>query len=402
MENSGAHAACNSAVQKSTVESIWSWFKAKFFPFHIILGYVFVVSGLIVCFLMLLTYIFVWPFSQRLYRKIVINLVYTHWCQFTFLGQWWSGSNCTMHIDDESVLQMIGQEHVIVLMNHKYDIDWLMAWILAERLNMLGGTKIYGKSSLKWVPLIGWAWMFTESIFLKRDWDKDKEIISRDLKYIRDYPDGYWVTLLLFCEGTRFTASKHAASMEVAKKKGLPLLKHHLLPRTKGFVHSVNGLKGKVPAILDLTVGFMPGSAEPTLLNIIQGKKCMAQMFARRIPLDSVPTDTDEACADWLQQHYREKDEIFENFFQNGEFTMGTKHDIPRRINDLVIWFIWTVVLCVPLFYYATGIFLAGSLMLKLVICATVVIGYIGVRLMIAVTEIRTSSSEYGHDKKQS
>jgi lysophosphatidic acid acyltransferase/lysophosphatidylinositol acyltransferase len=59
----------------------------------------------------------------------------------------------------------------------------------------LQGTKIYGKSSLRWVPLIGWAWMFTESIFLRRDWDKDKEIISRDLKYIRDYPDNYWVTV---------------------------------------------------------------------------------------------------------------------------------------------------------------------------------------------------------------
>jgi len=59
----------------------------------------------------------------------------------------------------------------------------------------LQGTKIYGKSSLKFVPLIGWAWMFTESIFLRRDWDQDRRIISRDLKYIRDYPDGYWVTV---------------------------------------------------------------------------------------------------------------------------------------------------------------------------------------------------------------
>ena len=33
---------------------------------------------------------------------------------------------------------MIGKEHVITLMNHKYDIDWLMAWTLAERLQMLG------------------------------------------------------------------------------------------------------------------------------------------------------------------------------------------------------------------------------------------------------------------------
>ena len=27
----------------------------------------------------------------------------------------------------------------------------------------------------------------------------------------------------------------------------------------------------------------------------------------RRISLDSVPTDTDEACAEWLHAHFREK-----------------------------------------------------------------------------------------------
>ena len=51
--------------------------------------------------------------------------------------------------------------------------------------------------------------------------------------------------LLLFCEGTRFTEAKHQLSMEVAKQKGLPLLHHHLLPRTKGFIQSMHGLKGK-------------------------------------------------------------------------------------------------------------------------------------------------------------
>jgi lysophosphatidic acid acyltransferase/lysophosphatidylinositol acyltransferase len=40
---------------------------------------------------------------------------------------------------------------------------------------------------------------------------------------------------LLFCEGTRFTKSKHEQSLKIAKEKGLPQLKHHLLPRTKGF-----------------------------------------------------------------------------------------------------------------------------------------------------------------------
>jgi len=58
--------------------------------------------------------------------------------EFTFLCHWWSGSDCTLRLENESDLAMIGKEHVITLMNHKYDIDWLMAWILAERLQMLG------------------------------------------------------------------------------------------------------------------------------------------------------------------------------------------------------------------------------------------------------------------------
>ena len=40
-------------------------------------------------------------------------------------------------------MKYTGKEHVIVLMNHKYDIDWLMSWILAERLQMLGVSIIY-------------------------------------------------------------------------------------------------------------------------------------------------------------------------------------------------------------------------------------------------------------------
>ena len=47
------------------------------------------------------------------------------------------------------------------------------------------------------------------------------------------------------CEGTRFTQEKHAASVEIAKQKGLPILKHHLLPRTKGFTLVASQIKGR-------------------------------------------------------------------------------------------------------------------------------------------------------------
>ena len=56
-----------------------------------------------------------------------------------FIGQWWSGSDCTVHFEDPTVVsKYIGKEHTIVIMNHKYDIDWLMTWIIAERCGLLG------------------------------------------------------------------------------------------------------------------------------------------------------------------------------------------------------------------------------------------------------------------------
>ena len=72
--------------------------------------------------------------------KILVNLqtLLCRHAEFTFIGQWWSGSDCIMFCETEEVYKLVGKEHTIVLMNHKYDIDWMMAWILAERLSMLG------------------------------------------------------------------------------------------------------------------------------------------------------------------------------------------------------------------------------------------------------------------------
>jgi lysophosphatidic acid acyltransferase/lysophosphatidylinositol acyltransferase len=363
---------------------------------HLILGYIFVMSGLIVTFLMLCSCV-VWPFNRHLYRKINVHLAYSHWSQLTFLAQWWSRMKIIAYINDED-FKHIGQEHVLCIMNHKYDIDWLVAWCLSERFQMLGNTKIYGKQLLKYVPLIGWAWYFTESIFLKREWEHDQKIIQHDLLQATDYPEGYYVTLLLFPEGTRFTEEKHKASLEICKAKGYPLLKHVLLPRPKGFVTSMHGLRGHFPTILNCIVGFPSDGLAPTLMNIINGRSLVAHFHAERIPIDSVPIDTDEKCGDWLRQLFKRKDDLFEGFLHNAKFP-GQICSIPRRANDLIMWIFWAVLTCVPLFLYLGSIFLAGTLLQQGLVVGGVVILSLIVRLMISVTEIHKGSS-YGKSHK--
>lgn len=57
------------------------------------------------------------------------------------------------------------------------------------------------------------------------------------------FPSFLPLQLVLFAEGTRFTEEKHRISVEFAQQRGLPVLKHHLLPRTKGFSFLVKHMK---------------------------------------------------------------------------------------------------------------------------------------------------------------
>lgn len=300
-------------------------------------------------------------------------------------------------MEDPDQLAKLGHEHCIAIMNHKYDIDWLLAGVLTERLGILGGMKMYGKSSLRLLPILGWIWTFSEMIFVKRDWDKDKKNICQKLQYVREYPKNYWVTLFLMCEGTRFTDEKHRISQDVARKKGLPIMKHHLLPRTKGFVLSVQSLKGTVPSILDLTIGFRSDGEAPTLVNILKGKSCSAEIYIRRIPLDKVPSDSDEECGDWLYKLYQEKDDIYEHFVKNDCFKMGTRVDIPRRLTDLWAFIFW-LVFYVPTLYYLGCLMLQvlhGSPVLQLCLVILIVMVFVGTRYLIAETETE-KGSRYG------
>ncbi|KAL8611368.1 hypothetical protein ACOMHN_014423 [Nucella lapillus] len=364
---------------------------------QLLLGYIFITSGLIVCSLMLLSTV-VWLFDRQLYRKINVHLAYAHWSQFTFLAQWWSGTEVMFYMDEDD-MKLVGKEHVMVMMNHKYDIDWLMAWILAERFGMLGGTKIFGKEILRYVPLIGWAWYFTESIFLKRQWEHDRRIIAHDVARVVDYPENYWITILLFPEGTRFTEEKLKVSQEVCRAKGYPMTKHTLLPRTKGFVLSMHGMKGKVPALYNATVGFPSTGPKPTLMNILNGVPLLAHFHCVRIPMDSVPIDTDEECGTWLRNAFRQKDQLYDDFLKHGKFNEEGKV-VPWRYTDLLMWAFWAVVTCVPLFYYLSSIFMSGTMWQRVIVIAVVVLVSVVLRMMIRVTET-TSGSSYGAHKAQ-
>ncbi len=69
----------------------------------------------------------------------------------------------------------------------------IMGWTVIQRVGLLPGSKIIGKSSLSMIPLIGWCWLFTESIFIQRQWESDKRKLTEGFdKILNNYPEGHY------------------------------------------------------------------------------------------------------------------------------------------------------------------------------------------------------------------
>lgn len=288
----------------------------------------------------------------------------------------------------------VSKEHAIVIMNHKYDVDWLMGWIVCQRAGLLAGSKIIGKATLKLIPLIGWCWLATESIFIERQWETDKKKLVEGLdKILCDYPDNYYFNVLMFCEGTRFTQAKHDASMKVAREKGLPELKHHLLPRTKGFSLLNRGAAGRINAIYDLTIGIAETDGKkPDLNSMRNGVPFKGEIYARRIPMSEVP-EGDAESAEFVHKLYREKDEIFDVYKKEGTFkSLGEPIILrPHNYMDLYISLTWCFLLVTPLVYYLVIFFQSASLFSISI--------FLAIGFLTSITSdffIRLSSSEKG------
>ncbi len=92
------------------------------------------------------------------------------------------------------------------------------------------------------------------------------------------------VQVAIYCEGTRFTEEKHAKGVEYAQKHGLPVLKHHLTPRTKGFALLAEHLRegASFKSVCDVSVAY-PGHGDTLAkhLDILLGKRVDLYWYMR-------------------------------------------------------------------------------------------------------------------------
>lgn len=290
-----------------------------------------------------------------------------------FIVDYWSNAELIIYCKKD-VFDMLGKEHHFALINHCYEIDWLIGWLVIEKFGCLGNARGFIKSVIKYIPIAGWFFGFAEHIFLQRSFEKDKQVIEERMDDILQYPDNAWIVMT--AEGTRFTKEKHDASVKFAMERNMVPLKHHLIPRAKGFITCVPIMKKyKNVSVLNLQLAFdKSAQTEPTLANLLRGDKVVAHVYIDRIDMKDV-----KPTSEYLQELYQEKDDLQESFHNFGNFYEGRKQkQIPgikmkTRLCVVINTIFWFALNIFGMLYYATNLILAGRFVFLLSISGGII-----------------------------
>ncbi|KAF5739404.1 phospholipid/glycerol acyltransferase family protein [Tripterygium wilfordii] len=207
-------------------------------------------------------------------------------------------------------------ERILLISNHRTEVDWMYLWDLALRKGCLGSIKYILKSSLMKLPVLGWGFHILEFISVERKWEVDEPILRQMLSTFKNPRDPLW--LVVFPEGTDFTEQKCQRSQKFAAEVGLPILTNVLLPKTRGFSVCVEELRSSLDAVYDVSIAYK--HQYPTFSDNVFGiDPSEVHIHVRRVPVKEIPA-SDSEVASWLIDTFRLKDKLLSDFKAEGHF----------------------------------------------------------------------------------
>ncbi len=201
----------------------------------------------------------------------------------------------------------------LLICNHQSWVDILvLIRLFVERLPF---PVFFAKKELRRLPLFGQAMWGLDFPFVERhsrqDVERRPELRGRDLQTARtacEKARQMPTTLIVYPEGTRFSAEKH-------RNQGSPF-RHLLSPRPGGTAVVLTTLGDRLGGILDVTIAYPKG--RPGLIEALVGRTGPVIVRARLLEIDPELKEGDYAGdtrlrnrhKEWLQGIWREKDEL--------------------------------------------------------------------------------------------
>eukprot|EP01059_Diplonema_ambulator_P027689 TRINITY_DN4614_c0_g1_i1.p2 TRINITY_DN4614_c0_g1~~TRINITY_DN4614_c0_g1_i1.p2 ORF type:complete len:380 (+),score=63.70 TRINITY_DN4614_c0_g1_i1:58-1197(+) len=294
-------------------------------------------SGAVTFAVQLLIFTVVYPFSPTLFRKINETVVWWWWLIIVWAMEWWSGMDVVISSPNGEFTKA---ETSVVLGNHAGDVDWMLGWYVASKVNMLQGCKAYMKKLSMVLPILGWSWWLSDYVFLSRDWSKDENTLKKTFETLRSYPFKFWICL--FAEGTRKSPSKLAESQKWCRDNKKPVLDHVLWPRTKGFTATMMALEGTVEVVYDMTMAPDP-DYPPSFGKMLRGQFSRCYLNVKTIR--DIPK-TEEGLKALCEQVFVDKNADLEYMKQHRTFPYPIiKEGLGKRWVSRASMYFWTTVI---------------------------------------------------------
>jgi len=289
------------------------------------------IGAILMCLLAIIQYPFLYLIGGRkLCARVSTEIADWYWSYLTAAVEVWGRWELVFSGD-----YLPPNETAFVIVNHRWVVDWLMILCTAKRKGRLGCSKFFAKDSIKFIPGIGWGIWMLDYIFLARNWSKDQESINRTFKNLKDRKFPFW--LVSHVEGTRLTPEKLKQSQDFAKKKDLPIWNNVLLPRSKGFVSTIQGLDDTIKAVYDFTIVYEDGRRPPTFSSMAFRRGGRAHIHTRRYPIETLPKKEEE-LNDWLMDRWIEKEKLIDTMLKEGNFPRVYKDPYchtPMKLNEM-------------------------------------------------------------------
>ncbi|CAI5942232.1 unnamed protein product [Closterium sp. NIES-65] len=208
----------------------------------------------------------------------------------------------------------------------------------------LGGLRFVLKRSIARVPLVGWALQMLHFVFIDRCWRTDEAGMGATLQQLRACAGkqngqqkqrrGFW--LAIFPEGTDFTEQKRDACQEFARARGLPVLQHVLLPRTRGTYLCLHQLHSVFDALIDVTVAYDKGQGgmhDLAKLAIGRGPRRVF-LHLKLLPVGAPQAFSQHAFNEAMFDMYMRKDALLSHVYAKGSMPSSTLVSLrpPTRI----------------------------------------------------------------------
>lgn len=205
----------------------------------------------------------------------------------------------------------------ILICNHVSTLDFLIIMSFLQTVNISGFNFVL-KNEIVYTPGFGYIMYANSDVKLNRNWEKDKEIIGKQLNRLVKDSSGQKQIILIFPEGTRLTPKKLVEGQEFSKKNNIQVFNNLLVPKTKGLWFLINNLKEtkKLGRVWDITLAIPKFIGKSAYVSDILGKSIGPVYFnIRELEIPNFYQDL-EKFKFWFLKNWKIKDDFIQ-FYKN-------------------------------------------------------------------------------------